>query len=886
MTKLFTQRALSVTLPLVLTAAFVGVAARADQNEASPAAPVTAAAEARIAVGGLHACGVLADKTVQCWGSNDHGQLGNGTIVTSTDPVAVTGLSNVTAITAGNAHTCALVDDASGNGTGTVKCWGLAANGQVGDGTVGDKQADLTKSPIRRTPVTVVKDALNTALSSVVAVAAGGFHTCAITKTVGTGATQVWCWGDDGAGQLGDGQPGDRALGAQVVPGVTNVRSLALGEFHSCALLFDGTVKCWGANSFGQLALDPTTTKSSAAPVAIAGLPAPSNTDPQVLAITTGYGHVCVLLKDNTAKCWGENSFGELGYKTDYDKPASDDYQAIEPKKTMKPSTTPKTVRHNNATPTALDPTAEDLVDQGNIIAISAGQFHTCALLSGGSARCWGQNGRGQLGSDPYPFSSNGAELEDTVFAAAVQGLSSASAITAGGFETCAVAGAGLKCWGYNFYGQLGSSAPGSALPVQVTAVAGATQVAAGTGFACALINAEAMNKPVCWGDNSDGRLGSGLAVPKTSIRTAVTGIASASALNAGNGHACAIPTGSTSPQCWGFNGTGQVGDGTTMSRSTPVAVSGLTTATMIDAGGALGTAERGHTCAVTSDKKVSCWGRNGNGQLGVEEAGGTLADHSTPVVVQYDSNPALPDTDPSNVTLADLDNVTAVVTGGFHSCALRGDGTAWCWGANSSGQLGNGLITDSHHAVEVQKDDSDLTTNNPLTDVTALTAGAEFTCAILNTGSAKCWGANGHGQLGDGSTTDRHVPAQVSGLDGTAFPASHAARLSAADDHTCAIRGDQGLVCWGNGSDGEIGDGSMSDRNTPAGVVNMGPPPSGVTDIGPFIKSLSVSRQNTCVVLIDTTVYCWGDNAHDQLGDGIGATSVAPRSVNLAGSF
>jgi alpha-tubulin suppressor-like RCC1 family protein len=886
MSALLTRRGLAVTLTLVLSAALLDVAARADQNEALPTAPVTAAAEARIAVGGLHACGILADKTVQCWGSNDHGQLGNGTIVTSSDPVTVTGLSNVTAITAGNTHTCALVDDGSGNGTGSVKCWGLAANGQVGDGTVGEKQADLTKPPIRRAPLTAVKDGAGTVLSNVVAVAAGGFHTCAITKVVATGATQAWCWGDDGAGQLGDGQPGDRSLVAQPVPGVTNVRSLALGEFHSCALLFDGTVKCWGANSFGQLALDPGTTKSSATPVTIAGLPAPSTSDPQVLAITTGYGHVCVLLKDNTAKCWGENSFGELGYKTDYEDATRPDYQAIEPKKTMKPSTTPKTVQHNNATPTALDPSAETPVDQGAIIALSAGQFHTCALLSSGTARCWGQGGRGQLGTDPYAFSSNGAQLEDTVFATNVQGLSGAAAITAGGFETCAVSGGGVKCWGYNFYGQLGSFSPGSAVPVQVTAVTGATQVAAGTGFACALINAETSNKPVCWGDNTDGRLGAGLAVPKTSIRTAVTGIASASVLDAGNGHACALPTGTSSPLCWGFNGTGQAGDGSTTSRSAPVGVAGLTTAKTIDAGGALGTAERGHTCSVTADTKVSCWGRNGNGQLGVEEPGGTLADHSTPVVVQYDSNPALPDSDPNNVTLADLNNVTAVVTGGFHSCALRADGTVWCWGFNGSGQLGNGLTTDTHHAVEVQKDDSDLTTNNPLTGVTGLTAGAEFTCAVLNTGSAQCWGRNDHGQLGDGSSTARLVPAQVSGLDGTAFPASHAATLSAGDDHTCAIRGDQSLVCWGNGSDGEIGDGSGSDRQTPTGVVNMGAPPSAVTAIGSFIKSLSASRQNTCVVLIDTTVYCWGDNSHDQLGDGIGATSVSPRNVNLAGSF
>lgn len=883
MTKTRTRRLLAVTLSAVLSAAFVEAAARADQGEGSPIAPVTAAAEARIAVGGLHACAVLADRTAQCWGNNDQGQLGNDSIVTSTDPVPVKNLSNATAVTAGNTHTCALIDDGRGNGTGTVKCWGLAANGQVGDGTVGDKQSDPAKAPTRRTPQTVLT-APNTPLSGVVAVVAGGFHTCAVTKDATSGATAVWCWGDDGSGQLGDGKPGDRSLFAQLVPGVSNVRSLALGEFHTCALLYDGTVQCWGANSFGQLTLDPAMTKSSAAPVTVRGLPAPSTDDPQVLAITTGYGHVCVLLKDNTASCWGANNFGQLGYKTPYEKPSGAPYQVIEPMRTMLPSTAPKTVQHNNHTPDRADQTTEDLVPQGGIIALSAGQFHTCALISDGSARCWGEGGRGQLGTDPYPPSRNEATLEDSVYTVAVQNLSApAVAITAGGFETCAANSSGLQCWGYNFYGQLGSSAPFSKVPVQVTAVTGASKVAAGTGFACALVNADTTNKPVCWGDNTDGRLGAGLTVARSSIRTPVAGISSASTLDLGNGQACAIPSGATVPLCWGSNSNGQVGDGTTTARPTPVAVSGLATASGLEAGGARDAAERGHTCALTSNNKVSCWGRNGNGELGVEENDGSLADHSTPVVVQYDSNPARPDTDPRNVTLADLDSVTSVVTGGFHSCALRSDGTVWCWGRNDVGQLGDGSTTEWHHAVQVQKDDADLANNHPLTGVRALTVGADFTCALLATGSAKCWGGNGHGQLGDGTKTARLVPAQVSGLDG-AVPPGQASTLSAGDQHVCAVRGDQALVCWGQGSSGQLGYGGTDDQTTPAQVASMGPPPSGVPS--PYVLSLSASRQDTCAVLIDTTVYCWGDNSRDQLGDGIGATSVSPKDVGLVGAF
>lgn len=892
MTRLSPRGLLAAGGSVVLSAALLVAIARADSNEGIPT--LTAAAEAKIAVGGLHTCAIETvggvPGSVQCWGSNDQGQLGNNTTVTSTDPVTVPGLRDVTAITAGNTHTCALVDDGTGNGTGTVKCWGLAANGQLGDGTVGDKQLDLTKQPNRRTPVTVVKDTSGAPLTSVVAVSAGGFHTCAVVKDVSSGNQTAWCWGDDGAGQLGDGKPGDRTPIAQPVLGLgATVSSLALGEFHSCALLADGNIKCWGANSFGQLGVDPASLKSSASPVTISAtdLGAASSSDPPpVAAITAGYGHVCALLKDNTVKCWGANNFGQLGYKTAYENASSADYQAIEPKKTMKPSSVPGTVRHNNHSPTLLDPGTENLVDQGGVIAISAGQFHTCALITGGSARCWGEGGRGQLGTDPYPYSSNSAQLEDSVYSVSVQGLGGAAAITAGGFHTCAVVGTGMRCWGYNFYGQLGSSAPGSLVPVQVTAVTGATKVAAGTGFACALIDADVKSRPVCWGDNSSGQLGTSQpGVAKTTIRTPVDAFSSAAALDAGNGHACATPAGSQAPLCWGLNDKGQVGDGTTVSPRLPVAVSGLTTATAVSAGGGTDASpERGHTCAVRADTTAVCWGRDTRGQLGNHAQDDFDA---TPVVVQYLA-------DPGTGTFADLTGLSAVATGGFHSCAIAAaDGSVWCWGYNASGQLGDGTTSSTtagvrSYAAHVQVNpDPDPDADNPLTGVVALAAGTFDTCALLADGSVRCWGDNGRGQIGDGTTAERHLPTQVSGLDASPTPLgtgpTTATAITAGDDHTCAVVGDGSLRCWGGNASGELGDGSTSDRPLPTQVTNLGPPPAGVTG---YIKSVSASRDNTCAVLIDTTVYCWGDNTHDQLGDGIGATSVSLRTVALAGTI
>ena len=234
----------------LMTALVIGAPnVRADQGEA--AAPASAV-QGQVSVGGVHACGVLASGAVQCWGGNDQGQLGNGTVTASTAPSTVVGITSAVAVAAGNTHTCALITG------GTVRCWGQGGNGQLGDGQSGDPGTQL-----RLTPVTV------SGINDATAIAAGGFHTCAI---VTNGA--VKCWGDDGAGQLGDGTPGDRSLLPTPVSGLTGAVALGAGEFSTCALLASHAVKCWGHNGFGQLGDGTMTDRST--PVSVAGLPDPA----------------------------------------------------------------------------------------------------------------------------------------------------------------------------------------------------------------------------------------------------------------------------------------------------------------------------------------------------------------------------------------------------------------------------------------------------------------------------------------------------------------------------------------------------------------------------------------------------------------------------------
>jgi alpha-tubulin suppressor-like RCC1 family protein len=190
--------------------------------------------------------------------------------------------------------------------------------------------------------------------------------------------------------------------------------AIAAGEFHTCALLDDGTARCWGDNFFGQLG-DGTTTISRTTPVTVSGL---SN----VTAIAAGWGHTCAVLNDGTARCWGDNFFGQLGDGT-----------------TTISRTTPVTVS-----------------GLSNVTAIAAGLYHTCALLTDKTVRCWGSNRYGQLGDGTRGVSRTTLE--------AVSGLSNVTAIAAGGSHTCAQLGnETARCWGFNEYGQLGNGELGFA---------------------------------------------------------------------------------------------------------------------------------------------------------------------------------------------------------------------------------------------------------------------------------------------------------------------------------------------------------------------------------------------------------------------------------------
>ncbi|MEX2238955.1 MAG: RCC1 repeat-containing protein, partial [Dehalococcoidia bacterium] len=233
-----------------------------------------------LSAGDHYSLALLSDSTVMSWGSDTSGQLGNGaTTGNQAAPVAVSGLSGVKAVAAGFRHSLALLSD------GTVMSWGADTSGQLGNGaTTGDQASPVAVS----------------GLSSVKAVAGGASHTLALLSD-GT----VMSWGNDGNGQLGNGATtGDQAAPV-AVSGLSGVRAIAAGIYHSLALLSDGTVMSWGADTSGQLG-NGATTGNQAAPVAVSGLSG-------VKAIAGGGTHSLARLSNGTVMSWGSDTYGQLG---------------------------------------------------------------------------------------------------------------------------------------------------------------------------------------------------------------------------------------------------------------------------------------------------------------------------------------------------------------------------------------------------------------------------------------------------------------------------------------------------------------------------------------------------------------------------------------------
>lgn len=346
---------------------------------------------------------------------------------------------------------------------------------------------------------------------------------------------------------------------------------------------------------------------------------------------------------------------------------------------------------------------------------LAAGNRHTCRLTSEGNASCWGDNGFGQLG--------DGTESRRHT-PVPVTGSLSFAALSAGGSHTCAVTAQGAAyCWGANSFGHLGDgTSTDRSSPVLVNGGLSFVSVSAGGSHTCGLTTAGAA---YCWGWNSKGQLGDGSQTDRSSPTLVPGGLSFLSLTTgdagseAGGEFSCGIT--STGTYCWGRNFSGQLGDGSGETQLTPVPVAGNIAFAAVSGGGA-------HACAVTAGGAAYCWGTYGLGN-------GNPSTRFTPT-------PAAGGT-----------SFLAVSTGGHHTCGVTAAGIAICWGHNQSAQLGDGTRAEDR--------ETPVAVLGGLT-FTAVSSGGEHTCGVTAIDEIYCWGDNTSGQLGDGTTTDRLTPTPV----------------------------------------------------------------------------------------------------------------------------
>jgi alpha-tubulin suppressor-like RCC1 family protein len=680
-----------------------------------------------MAAGLFTTCGVSTGGQTRCWGNGTHGELGNGRLLRSATPVAISGGLSFDSISVGAADGSFVCGIRHGGG---VYCWGNDAYGLLADGG----------SISRATPAPIAGS------SNFVAVSAGGDHACAL----GTDG-HMSCWGIMGDTHDAPGPDPSSATPVLVSPSLT-FRALSAGDEHTCGIEIDGSVFCFDfhygdfntsfsgnyrAISAGLLhtcaiAADSTawcwgpTAANRNAPAAVPG-------GYKFTAISAGFDYTCGITTTQDGVCWGTNDYGELGNGS------------------TGASTSPVMVSGGLKFASITAGKSGDCLVSNKYVACN----NTCAVTTAGQAWCWGYNGEGEVGDGtsqirltPQPVSGGG----------------SYSRIATNGRTSCAISNSGaVSCWGANWNGALGDgAAPSTTVPIAVSGGFAATQVSGLGPVQCALTSGGTTS---CWGSGPAGLLGNP-STDTTSSPTQVAGGHSFVTLSVGDYHACGIAA-DGSAWCWGQNESGELGDGSTTSSATPVAVGGPKfSAIAVSSSGPFR-----NTCGLAVSGEAYCWGANNWGQLG----DGTFTQQSLPVPVRgglhfaslsAGSSTACALTAQGKAYCWGIGNTTPTLVTGNHTfaaisvsattCALTPTGAAWCWGLNGHGQIGNGT--------------SDP--NATYFDPTAVSGGLKFeaisgsgtqTCAVTTGGSAYCWGLNASGQLGNGTTNDALVPTPVS---------------------------------------------------------------------------------------------------------------------------
>ncbi|MBN9661583.1 MAG: hypothetical protein J0H49_25530 [Acidobacteria bacterium] len=617
----------------------------------------------------------------------------------------------------------------------------------------------------------------------------------------------VRAWGFNDSGRLGDGTTITRPV--PVCIGLSNVTAVSVGDFHSLAIRADSTVWSWGLGKDGTLGDDITTDHMRLTPRIVPGL---SN----VVAVGAGAYHSLALKSDGTVWVWGSNSDGQLGIPS---------------------------VFRNTGHP-------QQVPGLTGIVAIAAGNSHNLALRSDGAVFAWGMNYFGQLGDGTTVSKSAPFQIPAFTAVAVAAGTGHSAAIRSDGT---------LWGWGDNYYMQLGSSFGATELsPVKLASFTDVVQISCefftvalradgsvwawdawfGSGVnvnapsGVAAVAASAFEIEVLLNDSSVQAIYAGTAelvtrdLSDTCSETAPIPVNLGQRIAAGTGHTAVLRSDGT---VWaaGNNGSGQIGDGTIVNRTSAVPVPGLSGITALSG-------DFSHNLAAGPLGRVQAWGLNTNGSIGDQ----TTVNKLSPAYV-------------NGLILA-----TRVAAGATHSLASRSDGSVWVWGDNTYRQLGNNM----QYLLSPWLVDG-------LQNVVDVAAGNGFSVVLKDDGTVWTWGRNDKGQLGDGSRVQRFAPAAVEGL-------TNIIAISSGDAFSLALDREGRVWTWGESGAGQLGAGvpmspvlGIARANSLTGVVGI-----------------SAGDRHAMAVRSDGTVWTWGDNAQAQLG--LPASSPSFQPVQVAGLY
>lgn len=635
----------------------------------------------------------------------------------------------------------------------------------------------------------------------------------------------VRCWGGPYAGAFGVQPDIGHQLRPVRVPDVIGTGELALGgDGFNCVKSSATEVTCWGAGGARRRSLT-----SASAPIE---------------QLQCGYRFCCVRLGSGAVGCWGTNNFGQLGDGTMTERSDARAIAGIVATHLSCGLTQCCAVLNDGNVRCwganqqgqlgdgTLDSPRLSPVQMrgvaGRAVRVSTSESTTCVILQGGALHCVGADWNGQLGDGP------GGSVSRSLVA--VSGLrANVVDVRAGNFHMCARQSDGTAwCWGSNHDFQSLTGERGDVTTPTRVAVPNARMVRSlGTGYGttCLVLDNGALR---CGGSNIYGQLGNG----SRDVRLAPVQVGtSGSEIVAGSAHSCSVSSGSV--YCWGENQLGQLGTGDRADRGTPIRLDS-------SLGGHV---EAGYnaTCLVLPDSRPPyfrvCWGANQMGQLGVAPGQHPLIS-STPAFIG--------------------ESLLQIGLGDSHTCGFNSEHRAFCFGSNIAGQLGIGIVDETPRPSRAQ------VVGGP-SDVVEVVSGYAFSCLRRNTGLVMCWGDNNHGQLGVGDQNRRLVPTEV------ALPTG-ALRIFAGPDQACAVLVTGSTYCWGRNDYGALGNGSSAMSTRPS-MIRL--------PDGRRVRSMALSVFHGCAITTNGELYCWGRNATGALGVNRDSQfSLTPLRVGVSSDF